>query len=637
MKTILKKGFIIIVVIAIAMSLYLPNVMATDIFFDPDDYGGYDPTNPDEAGDAANHINQEREEANSAAGDALTTMADWGAGLLLYPLKLFILVIGKIIEGIINTFAPGSQAVTPETILFNKLDLVNINFFNSNSSEAFIQSLQSSIAGWYYGIRNIAIVASLAILIYVAIRMATSSVAEDKAKYKTMFTDWLISFALIFVLHYIIILIINLNDVLVKMIGTAIENNNASGNLSTYLKSLWEQSFNISLVTGFGSCIIYVILLFITLGFLIMYIKRLIVVAFLIIIAPLITITYALDKIGDGRAQALNTWIKEFLGNVLIQPFHCIIYLVFVSVSMGLLTQQNLASSVLAIMCMLFIMQAEDIVKKIFNIQSDDSGKLGSSAALAVGSVVALKNMKSLADNKNSGTKANAQPKVENTNANIKEKSTVGSSRPASAVEGESTDTKTTTQGAPKQSSRVQSAMDKFKNTMGNAVSSPVYDKIKDMTMNNFDRAMGTIGAIGATVQSGGDVGKIATGYFAGRAASEGLKALGSRFTAPFTSHANNVVQRRRIENAETEFTNGYNEYKDMKGFSKEQMERRVEAYVKLDLNSSFAKNMNEQERRFAELVQKMSSQYASRGDADTTESVRALLNRINLKDTTNE
>lgn len=95
MKTILKKGFIIIVVIAIAMSLYLPNVMATDIFFDPDDYGGYDPTNPDEAGDAANHINQEREEANSAAGDALTTMADWGAGLLLYPLKLFILVIGK--------------------------------------------------------------------------------------------------------------------------------------------------------------------------------------------------------------------------------------------------------------------------------------------------------------------------------------------------------------------------------------------------------------------------------------------------------------------------------------------------------------------------------------------------------------
>jgi len=187
----------------------------------------------------------------------------------------------------------------------------------------------------------------------------------------------------------------------------------------------------------------------------------------LIIIAPLITITYAIDKIGDGKSQALDAWVKEFLGNVLIQPFHCIIYLVFVSVSMGLLTEQNLASSVLAIMCMIFIMQAEDIVKKIFNIQSDDSGKLGSSAALAVGSVVALKKFKEATgkgDNKQNNSKT-PQSKVNTKDQGIREKATNSSERPASSMDSTNAEGKIQ---ATNQSTRVQGAMDKFKDTMGN-------------------------------------------------------------------------------------------------------------------------------------------------------------------------
>jgi hypothetical protein len=42
-------------------------------------------------------------------------------------------------------------------------------------------------------------------------------------------------------------------------------------------------------------------------------------VGFLILISPLITISYAIDKMGDGRAQALNNWFKEFIYNVIIQ------------------------------------------------------------------------------------------------------------------------------------------------------------------------------------------------------------------------------------------------------------------------------------------------------------------------------
>ena len=59
-------------------------------------------------------------------------------------------------------------------------------------------------------------------------------------------------------------------------------------------------------------------LVFQTLGLVISYINRMIKIAFLIIISPLISITYSIDKIGDGKSQALDTWLKEFVYTVLM-------------------------------------------------------------------------------------------------------------------------------------------------------------------------------------------------------------------------------------------------------------------------------------------------------------------------------
>ena len=99
--------------------------------------------------------------------------------------------------------------------------------------------------------------------------------------------------------------------------------------------------------------LVYFTLLGMTTAFLFSYIKRMLTVGFLIIIAPLITITYSMDKMKDGQAQALNTWMREFMFNVLIQPFHVVIYLVFVSTTLDLLsTGPSLAKMFLSIMCM---------------------------------------------------------------------------------------------------------------------------------------------------------------------------------------------------------------------------------------------------------------------------------------------
>ena len=105
-------------------------------------------------------------------------------------------------------------------------------------------------------------------------------------------------------------------------------------------------------------------------------------------IAPIITITYSMDRVGDGKAQALNTWFSEFMLNVLIQPFHCLIYIVFPNTAIILIQEAgwgSVAGAVLAIMCMVFIWPGEKIIKKIFNFEKS------STMADTVASLAAIK------------------------------------------------------------------------------------------------------------------------------------------------------------------------------------------------------------------------------------------------------
>ncbi len=210
--------------------------------------------------------------------------------------------------------------------------------------------------------------------------MAISTVASDQARYKKMITDWLVSFALVFLLHYIIIIALNVNNGLVSIFKGIMDNlPNSSNSISSYEKlasSLVKKSFIGTASVTWAAAICYAILVGVTAAFLFSYIKRMLTVGFLIMIAPIITITYSIDRVGDGKAQALNTWLREFLLNVLIQPFHCLIYLVFANAAVSLIYSSGWSSvsgMILAIMCMLFIWPAEKIVKEIFGFKQSST------------------------------------------------------------------------------------------------------------------------------------------------------------------------------------------------------------------------------------------------------------------------
>lgn len=281
------------------------------------------------------------------------------------------------------------DVLTPEDIIFSGasggMNLININFFDFSSNNSLINSFRRNVAKWYFALRNLAIVISLAVLIYIGIRMAISSVAQDKAMYKKMLTDWLLGFLVLFFLHYIILIILNLNNALVSLIYNMM-GDSGNGVIREWTTEMFNQTFNISFIKGIGAVLIYVCLIFSSLRMMYVYMKRLFTVGFLIVISPLITITYSIDKIGDGKSQALDTWFKEFAYNVLIQPFHCIIYAVFVSAAVGALqVNGTIANLAFAIIAVLFIDKAEDIVRNIFGFSKAKSLE----GAVAAGALVA--------------------------------------------------------------------------------------------------------------------------------------------------------------------------------------------------------------------------------------------------------
>ena len=317
------------------------------------------------------------DEADDTERNILETLGDGILGILLLGAKIGILFIGRVISLILGFFTDNGASISVQDIIFNKVKITDINFFDIDGADGVIKTIRENVAAWYVGVRNLASVVLVIILIYVGIRMAISTIAEEKAKYKKMLIDWFTSMCLLFVLHFIIILTIQLNNALVGAIGDA----TSTGDIG---KQFAEQALLTPYLTkGMGNAICYLLLEAITFGFLIAYIKRMITIAFLIIIAPLVTITYSIDRMGDGSSQALNTWFKEFAYNILIQPFHCIAFLALCSTAVDLGENADLGRATLAICLLAFLAKsAEDIVKRIFGFQAQSMASPVAAAAL---------------------------------------------------------------------------------------------------------------------------------------------------------------------------------------------------------------------------------------------------------------
>ncbi len=286
---------------------------------------------------------------------------------------------------------------TPEEIFSNRVPRLDANFIKPSvkvdgaSGDAAYENntakqLQPYIASWYVAIRTLAIVGLLSVLVYMGIRMLLSGIAADKAKYKKMLFDWLVAMILIFSLHYIMSFALTMAEVVTAMVsgGTGVTTNvyvmdgnnekySFSTNLMGYIRFRVQSK---DTVDALSFLLLYIMLVVFSVMFTWTYLKRLVNMAFLTLIAPVVALTYPIDKAGDGQAQAFNLWIKEFSFNAILQPLHLFLYMVLCGTASDLATENPLY----AIVALGFILGAEKLVKQMFGFNKAGAGTVGSLA-----------------------------------------------------------------------------------------------------------------------------------------------------------------------------------------------------------------------------------------------------------------
>ena len=320
---------------------------------------------------------------------------------------------------------------SPEKIFSGKIPALDINFVdpvdweNEDMNERSItQALHSTIASWYVSLRNLAVVALMLVLVYVGIRIVISSTASDKAKYKQMLIDWLVALCILFCLHYIMTFTTTIvNEITGAITGAQDSNGNnvavkvegdsdGTVEFNTDLMGLIRFKMQAPNVSGkILYLILYLAMVIYTFMFTFYYLKRVLTIAFLTLISPLVAMTYPIDKIRDGKAQAFDMWLKEYVFNALLQPFHLIIYSIFVGSAIDLAAKNPL----FAIVALAFITQAEKILRKFFGFEkASTAGALGAVASAAGGAAV-MNHMRNLmAPKKGAGGGGNKGIKTKN-------------------------------------------------------------------------------------------------------------------------------------------------------------------------------------------------------------------------------
>ena len=277
----------------------------------------------------------------------------------------------------------GMGFLTMEDFFRGELEISNINIFNSmpsgnvienifddtrNNENSVINAVKISVASWYYALRNIAAVGLLCALIYIAIRILLSTVAEDKAHYKDLLTDWVKAVCLVLFAHVLMMIILTVTENIVDIL----EHMTSRYSSIAWVRAKLIMDWN---ATQIMYVIMYGMLIYYTICFAISYTKRFLYTMLLIIIAPIVALVYAFGK--EGK-EIFNKWLKEFTLNAFLQPYHMVIYTVLFGFVTSIAEQSNGFNSIYitiySLIVLHFIKDAEKYYRALFGMGAGVAG-----------------------------------------------------------------------------------------------------------------------------------------------------------------------------------------------------------------------------------------------------------------------
>ncbi len=134
-----------------------------------------------------------------------------------------------------------------DRIIFNTVRMLDINFinpsqgsmFNSNGSDTILAKIVKNV---YYTVLSLA-VGFLGVAVGImAVRLAISTIASEKARYKEAIMNWLLGIVMLFTMHFILSFVFYTNEQMVKIasniLTNAIENAGIEFNFKTLADSV---------------------------------------------------------------------------------------------------------------------------------------------------------------------------------------------------------------------------------------------------------------------------------------------------------------------------------------------------------------------------------------------------------------
>ncbi len=333
------------------------------------------------------------------------------------------------------SIAAGS-VITVETIIFNKFETTRLNIFSGMGGwNPYVgdpmtsESIGAYVNTFFSFFTKIALVAFMVILVYVGIRILLNAGTDKNAKYKEYLLYWVQGVFILFFFPYVMKYTIVINDTFVQYIYEMKTYNQAAlGDMITHpstspsssgmsdmeggLKSLidffksegntdymsmmfkqgWSKGWLVYALC-FSVMVMQILLL------LVIYFKRLLIILFLIVCFPFVMISYAIDKLGDGKSQAFGNWYKEFALNVFMNSFHAIVYVI----GMAFISKLGTSGSknwLLMVILLSFVSKGDEMLRGIFHMNGgggDTAKGIGKTMLQAKGAVAAATTATSVA------------------------------------------------------------------------------------------------------------------------------------------------------------------------------------------------------------------------------------------------
>ncbi len=310
--------------------------------------------------------------------------------LILYVIRFIFLILAIAAYTLISIIFAG-EFVSVDQIFFGKISFLNLDFLLKAQGGKMNITYADTISRVYWMIFYLVIGIHFLLLIIGSIRsMLEMQTADKKAQNKELLTSWLKGMVMLFSVIFIAFTMLYVNDYICKALDTALQN--VKGLSGNFILDLAARSIkgigldaNIAFMFAIASMVITSIMFF-------YYVRRAVKVGYLIMIAPIVSLTYVTGGL-NGKSNAYGKWIKEYSSNIFIQLFHILIYvsLILPMSSLGQIEKEtNIIKFVPTLLLVFFglgfIYNAEKLIKKLFSehISKAEDSKASLASALAV-------------------------------------------------------------------------------------------------------------------------------------------------------------------------------------------------------------------------------------------------------------